>query len=141
MQNYFPFAYCKQGTKLETWLVSLLMIMYDWLTPFLLYPMDDHIFKNLFTSLSIQCAVCEPLISGIISGECCLLGPFSVTFLFVFEEKCRNNLKGLLCILGEIQLVHYSCVFSFFVFKISVKTILQNLSVLNSGERILKAAA
>lgn len=126
MQNYFPFAYCKQGTKLETWLVSLLMITYDWLTPFLLYPMDDHILKNLFTSLSIQCTVCEPLISGIISGKCHILGPFSITFLFVFEEKYRNNLKGLFCILGEIKLVHYSCVFSFSVSKISVKTILQN---------------
>lgn len=82
------------------------MITYDRLTWLLSYPVVDHIFENLLIFPFIQCTVCESLLSDIISGECYISVTLSITFYFVFGEKCRN-LQGLLSILGEIQLVHY----------------------------------
>jgi len=92
----------------------------------LLYPICGHILRNLFTFLSVQCTVCESLLSGITSGECCILEPFPVTIFFVLGEMYRNDLKNLQCILGEVQFMHYFHVFSFFVSKTSGKTILQS---------------
>lgn len=103
-----------------------MVVTYDWLPH--TAPLGSDGWSHFKKSIHIPVyPVCKSLLSGMISGECCILEPFSITFLLAFGEKYRNHLKALLCFLGESNLLNTFMFSPFFFFvRYLLKTILQD---------------